>query len=349
MKARRSKTGQVTIREVAEKAGVSAMTVSNVLNRKGRVGEAARARVQQAIGALGYRSAADAGRGDAIRGGPVRIGLIHHDVDTIFVRTALASASSAAAVHDVQLLLRPQSDDAPEAILACARELLAEGAGALLVMPPFAEALSGSPAIADLGVPLLALVTGRPLPDMATLRIDNHAASFALTSLLLDQGHRRIGVIAGPSGHSDSLARLAGHQAAMAARGFAEDPALVAQGAFTFDSGVAWAKHLLSLPQPPTAIAAANDDMAAGVIWEAHRRGLRLPDELAVTGFDDSLVATRVWPALTTVRQPIDAMTHRAFALLLAMMDEGAACHDELADFTVIERDSTQMQKALVV
>jgi LacI family transcriptional regulator len=346
------KSEMVTSQDVATRAGVSIMTVSNVINCKGRVSVETRMRVLSAIRALGYRPNAAA---RSLAGGePVKIAMLYRDMDSVFIRSMVASASTAATAAGVQLVLSEPDDASNERISACIENLVENGSRALLLMPPFAERLSGSAVVQSAGVPMLALVTGCAFPDMPTLRIDNHAAALTLTTVLLDAGHRRIGVIAGPRTHSDSLSRVAGHEAALREYGIASDQELVVEGAFTFASGIDAADTLLALPDPPTAIVAANDDMAAGVLWAAHRRGLLMPQDLAVTGFDDSLVASRVWPALTTIRQPIDAMTTRAIEMLLESLaspepQSPATVRDELFGFALIERASTKAEKALVI
>jgi LacI family transcriptional regulator len=178
---------------------------------------------------------------------------------------------------------------------------------------------------------------------MFTVRIDNRAASRAITELLIAKGRRRIAVIAGPQDHSDSVERLKGCREALAAHGLSLADGLVIEGRFTFESGLEAAEALLDLELPPDAIVAANDDMAAAALWVAHRRGLTLPRDLAVTGFDDTLLATRVWPPLTTVRQPIDQMTAQALDLLLGALQrgfEGAQPVDSLQTYELVERGS---------
>ncbi len=178
---------------------------------------------------------------------------------------------------------------------------------------------------------------------MFTVRIDNRAASRAVTELLIAKGRRRIAVIAGPQDHSDSVERLKGCRDALAAHGLALPDERVVEGRFTFESGLEAAERLLALPAPPDAIVAANDDMAAAALWIAHRRGIVLPRDLAVTGFDDTLLATRVWPPLTTVRQPIDRMTARALDLLLDALKRPAddvRPVDVLEAYDVVERAS---------
>lgn len=312
-RARRARDGRVTIKAVAAHAGVSAMTVSNVFNNTGKFSRETRERVLAAIAALGYVPNSAARRLAGVT--PARIGLLYAGVDSMFIDGVLAAAAVATAERGLQLMVRKA--DGPENALATARALQASGADALLVLPPFELVLSGSPAFQALGLATAALATAAPLPDMSTIRIDNRAAARAVTELLIAKGRRRIAVIAGPANHSDSLERLAGCRDALAARGLALPDERIIEGRFTFESGLAAAEALLDLAEPPDAIVAANDDMAAAALWSAHRRGLSLPRDLAVTGFDDTLLATRVWPPLTTVRQPIDRMTGRALDLLL--------------------------------
>jgi LacI family transcriptional regulator len=313
-RSRRSReTARVTIKAVAAQAGVSAMTVSNVFNNTGKFSRETRERVLAAIASLGYVPNSAARR--LVGATPARIGLLYAGVDSMFIDGVLAAAAVATAERGLQLIARKAAS--PEDALDVARSLQRSGADALLLLPPFDLVLSGSPAFQALGLATAAIATAAPLPDMFTVRIDNRAASRAVVELLIAKGRRRIGVIAGPADHSDSLDRLAGCRDALAAHGLTLPDERVIEGRFTFESGLAAAERLLALPAPPDAIVAANDDMAAAALWCAHRRGLSLPRDLAVAGFDDTLLATRVWPPLTTVRQPIDRMTGRALDLLL--------------------------------
>lgn len=332
----RQKQPRVTVLDVAARAGVSAMTVSNVVNRVGKVGADTRTRVLAAIAELGYVPS-QAARNLA-GAAPARIGVLYADVESMFLSAALADASVAVAERGLQLLVRCAGvGEVPE---QAAQALVRSGADALLLMPPFAELLSGTEAFRALAVPAAAIALAQPLPDMATVRIDNFSAARTLTGLLLARGCRRVATITGPAHHSDSRARLDGYKAALAAHGLPFDPALVAEGNFTFASGLAAANVLLDRVPRPDAIAAANDDMAAAVLWAAHSRGLALPRDLSVTGFDDTLLATRVWPALTTIRQPIRQMVATAVDRLTEALAGGSAMSDTVLDFTLVERDS---------
>jgi LacI family transcriptional regulator len=340
IRARRQK---VTIQAVAARAGVSAMTVSNVFNRKGKFSERTRQRVLAAIKALGYVPDQTARR--LVGAVPARIGLIYVDTDSVFLSTTLAAVSIAVAQKGLQLLLRDARGRSFEDVVREAQSLVQSGADALLMLPPFAEMLSGSNAFAALKVPAVAIATAHALPDMATVRIDNRAAAHAMTEMLLNRGRRKIAFISGPSTHSDSVARLQGHIDALTARRIKYDPQLTVEGLFSFASGLTAAEALLSRSPRPDAIVAANDDMAAAVLWTAHRRGIAVPRDLAVTGFDDTTIATRVWPPLATIRQPIRGMADSAIDLLfeaLASDDTDRELDDVVLDFTLVDRASAQ-------
>jgi LacI family transcriptional regulator len=158
---------------------------------------------------------------------------------------------------------------------------------------------------------------GKLYPNALNVRIDDYAAAKEMTAYLLGLGHRRIALITGNLNHIAATERERGFRAAMAEAGL-EDPEAVEQGNFTFRSGLDAAARLLEREVPPTAIFASNDDMAAAVISVAHRRGLNVPGDLTVVGFDDTSPATTVWPELTTIRQPVSAMAAAALELLLA-------------------------------
>jgi LacI family transcriptional regulator len=146
--------------------------------------------------------------------------------------------------------------------------------------------------------------------------MDDVQAADEMTSHLIALGHRRIGFIIGHTNHTASDLRLYGYRRALDRAAIDYEPKFVRQGAFDFASGEAAADVMLDLPQPPTAIFASNDDMAAGVLTVAHRRGMSLPRDLAVAGIDDTALASQLWPPLTTVRQPTRDLAYAAAALL---------------------------------
>lgn len=339
----RRKSQEVTIAAVARRAGVSAMTVSNAINGTGKMAEETRQAVQAAIAELGYTPNA-AARALASAGG-TKIGILYLDTQSAFLSAMLVGALEAAADGGAHVVVRVCPEKTFDAATVALRSLVRSGANALLIAPPFCEMISGTSLLAELAVPAAALSTGRPLPDMHTVRIDDRAAAVAVTELLLRKGHRRIGFITGPASHSASAPRRIGYEAALLAKGIKRSPELIVPGDFSFDSGLAAARQLLELKDRPTAIFASNDDMAAAVVSCASRLGLQVPRDIAVAGFDDTPIAVKIWPALTTIRQPISKMAERCAAQLIASTRKATKAEssgaDEIVEFQLIEREST--------
>ena len=335
----------VTMADVAARAGVSAMSVSNVINESGRMSDATRRRIRAAIDELGYTPDAAARR--LAGGSATRLGVVFKRSHSEFVGETLVSALEVASAHGVQLLLHDCREDNAAAIESGIRALVERGAQSLLLLPPFAEIVAERAILGALNVPVAAVGTGRALPGMITVRIDERAAAAAMTALLIDRGHRRIGFIAGPPSHSGALARREGHEQALRDRAIPIHPELQASGDYNFNSGLGAARTLIDLPDRPTAIFASNDEMAAAVAWIAHSRGLTLPADLAIAGFDDAPIASRVFPALSAVRQPVSAMAAHATRLLIAEMRDAAADNaneapqDVVLPFELVERQST--------
>jgi len=191
----------------------------------------------------------------------------------------------------------------------------------------------------------VALATGKARDDVSCVRIDDFRAAREMTQHLIEQGHTRIAFIKGQPTQTASAQRLAGFESAMEEAGHEVDPALVIQGFFTYKSGLEAAEKLLARKRIPTAIFASNDDMAAAAISVAHRRGLDVPHDLSVVGFDDTPIATTVWPELTTIRQPIAAMAEAAINLLLQRIRrpkdrQMIAPIDHLLPYELVKRDS---------
>lgn len=323
---------------VAKQVGVSPMTVSNVINGRGRVGEATAQRIREAIEELGYVPNIAARTLAGVK--PLAVGLLYASAATPFLDAVLVAALKATTAHGIQLLVQAVDELDPAGALEAVRGSAASGADALLLVPPVAELLAGSPGFASLRMPAAAITTGGALPGLITCHIDNVAAMRELAGLVIAKGHERIGYVGGPSRNEDSGQRLEGFKLSLLDADLPFDAELVRSGRFTFEGGMAAAAELLALAHPPDAIIAANDDMAAGIIAEATRRGLRLPGDLAVAGFDDTLIATRTWPALTVVRQPIPEMTDRAMRLLIQAVQGKFSPRDEVFVHSVVRRAS---------
>ena len=304
---------RVTIHDVARAAGVSVATVSKVINRRYGVASATHAKVEQVIEELGYESSLVA---RSLRSHKTHvIGILVAEFEP-FSTEILKGASQAIAGTGYELLAysgggRPGSDVGWERrYLSRLSGTLIDGA--LLVTPTVVDAAAA--------VPVVAIDPHAGPSGPATVDSDNFAGAVVATEHLLNLGHRRIGFLGGREDLESSRRRERGFRHAMEAAGVPVDPALVGVGGYRKDSALGPAADLLTLPEPPTAIFAANDLSALGVLAIAAQRGLRVPDDLSVIGFDDVPEAASSTPPLTTVRQPIQEMGAAGIDLLVALM-----------------------------
>ncbi len=305
---------QVTAQDVAELAGVSAMTVSRVMSGQRYVSAAAHDAVMAAAEKLNYslnvaaRSLAGA-RQD-------RLGLVYANPSAAFLNKLLASLLSETSRRGAQLLIECCEAGNTRAERGAVRHLIEGGVSALLLPPPMSESTVMRGEAARANVPIVNVAAGRFSGDVSCVRIDNRKAAYDVTRKIIDLGHSRIGFIKGDPNQSASAERLAGFEAAI--RDYAPKARkLTAQGFFSYHSGLLAAEQLLGGAESPTAIFAANDDMAAAVVSVAHRRGLDVPRDVTVVGFDDTAIATTLWPELTTVHQPLDEMARNAVEIAL--------------------------------
>jgi LacI family transcriptional regulator len=310
-----TKKSTATIKEVAERAKVSQMTVSRVLNDQASVKETTRKRVQEAMRALNYRPNIMA-RNLAGRAG-LFIGLIYRNPSYGYLSEFLLGALDTCRELGHYLIVEePLVDDNMVDLEQMEKRFLDMSIQALIVVPP----LSDDPKLIDTLVRTgISFVCVSPKLDAYTgpsVRMDDRAAARDMTQYLLNQGHENIGLIKGPPDHRSSELRLAGYRDALIAAGKQVDLKHVRSGDFTYVSGMRSATDLMSIDTPPTAIFATNDDMASGAIAAAHQAGLRVPQDLSIVGFDDTANASAMWPALTTVRQPIREMARSAIQLL---------------------------------
>ena len=308
--------GAITIEDVAKAAGVSAMTVSRGINHGKNVRESTRAAVLEAVEQLNY-SPNTAARSRAA-GQAMHIGLLYANPSASYLSQFLIGGLHAARSAGVHLVIEScESEDADEQAEVTRRFATSDVEGVILP-PPLSESLAIMAELDSLGIPVVTVAMGAPREDSLSVRIDDRAAALEMTRYLLDLGHREIGFIKGHPNHIASHDRYQGFCDALTEADIDCDKAPVEQGYFSYRSGLIAGERLLARPNPPTAIFASNDDMAAATMSVAHRRGLTVPDDLSIVGFDDTALATSVWPELTTVKQPIAAMAEAALELLIA-------------------------------
>ncbi len=305
--------GRVTITEIARRAGVSVPTVSRVVNGRCDVSPGTRARVEDLLRRHGYRK-----RPTTPPSRAALLDLVFNDLDSpwaVEIIRGVEEAAHAAGVGAVVSAIHGRSGDAREWM----RNLRARAsAGVVLVTSTLEPALLEELRI--LGVPLVVVdPAGSPALDVPTIGAANWSGGMAATAHLLSLGHRRIGMIAGPPRLLCSRARLDGYRAALENAGVPADDSLVVPGDFRPESGFAGCNALLDLPDPPTAVFAAGDRMALGAIEALRGRGLRVPDQISVVGFDDLPEVRWSAPPLTTVRQPLADMGRLAARTVLRL------------------------------
>ncbi len=315
IKPSRRSRGAVTIEDVARAVGVSAMTVSRVVNGGKNVRDSTRLAVQQAVSQMNYSpnsAARSLAAGDASH-----IGLLYANPSAAYLSQFLIGALEAARRAGAHLVIEScESDDAQDQA-EVARMLAQSDVDGFILPPPLSESQPILAELALVDMPLVTVAMGLPHDDILNIRIDDFAAAAQMTEHLIALGHRRIGLIKGHPNHIASHDRARGFSETMQAHGIPAEDGLVEQGFFTYRSGLRAAERLLALPEPPTAIFASNDDMAAAAVSVAHRLGLIVPDDLSIVGFDDTALATTIWPELTTIRQPISEMAEAALEMLL--------------------------------
>ncbi|GGB27347.1 LacI family transcriptional regulator [Sphingomonas metalli] len=329
-----------TIIDVARRANVSAMTVSRVINGRSGVRPETRTAVEEAIRALSYTP--NAAARSLVTSAELRIGVVYSNPSAAFMSEFLTGVFEEASIRGARLVLLKGEDGHPpdDGALAAFAE---SGLSGIILAPPLGESRTVLAALRATGRPIAAV--GAYQPGEATcVRIDDRAAAYEMTRHLLDLGHRRLGFVIGNPDQAASAERMAGFYAAVREADGVE--VKVAQGDFSYASGLAAGEQLLNGPAPPTAIFASNDDMAAAIVSVAHRQQLDVPRELTVAGFDDTTAAVTLWPPLTTVHQPLRRLAAEALAAVAteatargrAAADRGG---DRVLEHSIVKRNST--------
>lgn len=310
----RPRGGRVRIEDVAAHAGVSMKTVSRVLNNEPNVSARARGLVEAAVQALHYRPSPSA-RGLAGRRSYLVAMLFDNPSSNYLMEIEMGVLDACQAQH-YNLMLAPLRYTDSDIVDKVETLVLQSQLDGVVLTPPITDNAALLARLEALGTPYSS-VSAKEQNRHVGVAVDEHGAVCAMMAHLASLGHRRIAHIKGHPAHGASDWRLAGYREGLRRAGLRFDPALVVDGEFSYASGHAATKALLDLPDPPTAIFAANDDMAAGAICAVFERGLSVPGDVSVCGFDDTPIAHQVYPPLTTVRQPTREMGRLAGAELL--------------------------------
>lgn len=306
----------VTIKDLAREAGVSVATISRVLNGKGPVGTDTRERVLTLAAEMHYVPHGAARSLVTTRTNT--IGVLLPDIYGEFFSELIRGIDLAARRHGYHLLVSGSHSDRAEA--AAVLEATRGRVDGLIVMSP---EIDGDTLRATLPSSLPIVLLNSPSRDEAydSIRIDNYGGAFAMVRHLVELGHHRIAHVGGPSGNHDAQERLRGYREALAALGAERDAALEVEADFSEAGGYQAGQRLLALAPRPQAVFAANDAMAIGVQCAFTEAGVRVPEDIALAGFDDIPIARYLAPPLTSVQVSIDTLGARALERLLIAID----------------------------
>ena len=311
-KAPRRGPKRLTMHQVAKLIGVSPMTVSRVLSADPKVKAETRDRVKAAVEKIGYapNTAARSLAGARV----LRIGLLYGNPSVAYLNEMLVGIIEESSTIGCQIVLERCG---PRGERAAIVKMINGGVDGVLLPPPLSDSGMLRERLRSANVPFVCVAGSRNGDPDLSVGIDNFEAAATMTRFLLALGHRKIAFIRGASNQHESGERYAGFEAALGEENLKPRADYMRQGTFTYRSGLLAAEGLLSTKDRPTAIFASNDDMAAAVVATAHRFHLEVPQDLTVVGFDDTLLATTISPALTTIHQPIAAMARKALEILV--------------------------------
>lgn len=329
-----------TINDVARLAGVSKKTVSRVINRSPLLNDETRLRVEAVIRETGYVPNPQA-RALALRRNFL-IGLVHDNPSAQTVLNVQQGILGALRDTEFELVVRPVDRGSATMLDDIGAFVSRQRPFGVILLPPISENDQLAGLCRDLGCRYVRMGSAElDAPSNMVASNDRQAVAEA-TRFLIAQGHRRIGLITGPHGFRSARERRQGFEDALAEAGIKLPRSLVADGNYTFESGIAATQRLLDVSPRPTAIFASNDDMAAGVLLAARQRGLGVPEQLSIVGFDDQPLAARLWPPLTTVHWPMEAMARSAALKLIGDMigEDGDVEEPSLFISTLVKRGS---------
>ncbi len=307
---------RANIRDVAAKAGVAVKTVSRVLNGHPYVSADTKARVEEAMRSLDFRPSVAARILSGAKSN--QIALIYDNHSPYYMFQIQTGCWDFCRTNNIRLIAQPVDVADPqvgEQVRGLVSETHVDG---IILSSPVTDCDPVLRALEAMDIPFVRISPGTNHALTSSVFMDDAQAADDMTTHLINAGHRRIGFIKGHPNHMASDDRLFGYRRALDRAGLPYDPILVRDGAFDFDSGVSGGRDLLDLPNRPSAIFASNDDMAAGVLAVAHDRGMNVPEELSVAGFDDTTLARTLWPPLTTIHQPMAELARTATEILIA-------------------------------
>ncbi len=330
--------GKAIIDDVATMAGVSIKTVSRVMNKEPNVREITKKKVEAAAKALNYRPSR-AARGLASNSSYL-LALLYNNPSPSYLTQIQSGVLKACEENHYGMVLRPAyeiGEGLVEQVVATIEQSRVDG---FILTPPICDDEALLNYMRDHKIPYVAVSP----PDTSlglSVTIDEQRAAREMTDYLIGLGHERIGFIKGDPSHGASRRRFDGYCEALKDAGIEFEEELIADGKFTFECGIAAADNFFKLAKPITAVFASNDYMAAGIVQVALNRGIKIPENLSIVGFDNTPISRQIWPTLTTVNQPIHQMGYTAACSLLNHLGENLPHENTELPFEIIYRDSS--------
>ena len=318
---------KATINDVAVQAGVSIKTVSRVINNEPSVRQATRDKVQTAVNALNYQPNFAARNLAAAHS--FSVAYIYDNPNAYYVIDTQEGILAACKQQGFELLIHPckaSKENIFEEISLMVEQSRIAG---LILTPPFSEIPDFVQSILSLNVKVVRIMSGDEAPDKLTpcVMINDRAAAQTITQHLIDQGHTKIGFLAGDSQHMSTVERYKGYKKALEINGLEFDPQRVIEGSYAFEFGVAGTKELMAHEEAPSAIFSCNDEIAAGSLYAARLMNKKIPEELAIVGFENSPFSRQTWPQMTTADQPNKEIAENAAKLLISLIRQQESNH----------------------
>jgi LacI family transcriptional regulator len=306
--------------DVGRRAGVSTKTVSRVFNEQPNVSEAVRLRVRAAALELDYHPNVLAQA--LVRRRSHLIGLVYENPSPSYVVELQRGVLDRLRLDRYRLVVIPVASIAgrEDEIVGLLRSTALDG---VVLAPPASDNLKILAGLTSAGIRFGRIAPTHSLDAGPSDIIDDVAASREIAEHLIALGHRRIAIILGDPTHPASTARTRGYDEAFAAAGIVIPPDHIEPALFTRESGYVAAQRIFDKGLSPTAILAQNDDMAVGALMAARERGLSVPEDLSIAGFDDSEVSRITWPTITTIRQPVFEMAASAADMVIGQLAGG--------------------------
>lgn len=311
---------KATIVDIAKAVGVSYKTVSRALNGEPHVKADLRQRVLEAAKRLNYHPNLLAQ--SLVRRRSFLIGLVYENPSpsyTVELQNGVLDRLKSERYRLIVIPVQSVVENAGE-IVGLLRSAALDG---VVLAPPASDHPQILKELRDVGMPFARIAPTQLLEIGPSVFLDDVSAAREIAEYVIGLGHRDIAIIKGNPTHQSSEARLLGYAQAMAAAGIEVRADRLEQGDYTFDSGYEAARLIFAAETRPTAILAQNDDMAMGALMAARDKGLAIPEDISIVGFDDAEISRIVWPRLTTVRQPVFDMAATAADMLIAVLDGG--------------------------